>query len=52
MKPMEYKTVGDYTITNVILAGKEGHELFHKQTFIGRYETYELARDKWKELTA
>jgi hypothetical protein len=51
MKPMEYKTVGDYTITNVILAGKEGYELFHKQTFIGRYETYELAKAKWKELT-
>jgi hypothetical protein len=52
MKPMEYKTVGDYTIVNVILAGKEGHELFHKQTFIGRYETFELAKSKWKELTA
>jgi hypothetical protein len=52
MKPMEYKTVGDFTIVNVILAGKEGHELFHKQKFIGRYETYELAKAKWKELTA
>jgi hypothetical protein len=52
VNPMEYKTVGDYTIVNVILAGKEGYELFHKQTFIGRYETYELAKAKWKELTA
>jgi hypothetical protein len=51
VNPMEYKTVGDYTIVNVILAGKEGYELFHKQTFIGRYETYELAKAKWKELT-
>jgi hypothetical protein len=49
---MEYKTVGDWTISNVILAGKEGHELFKKNQFIGRYETFELAKAKWKELTA
>jgi hypothetical protein len=52
MKPMEYKKSGDWTIACVVLAGKEGYELFHKQTFIGRYETYELAKAKWKELTA
>lgn len=51
MKPMEFKQSGDWTITNVILAGKEGYELFNKNQFIGRYETYELAKAKWKELT-
>jgi hypothetical protein len=51
LKPMEYKTVNDWTICNVVVAGKEGHELFHKQKFIGRYESYGEAVNEYKRLT-